>query len=76
MIKIDIERWVRDRQNPGPGRQVSATVGSSHSRILRDDSPAVARAVRELAARGRAVGRDPTGGVEPPAAFVGGASGR
>ncbi|GAA3133776.1 hypothetical protein GCM10010466_25480 [Planomonospora alba] len=33
-----------------PGIAVSAKAASNHSKILRDDSPAVARAVRELAA--------------------------
>jgi pimeloyl-ACP methyl ester carboxylesterase len=40
-----------------PNLKVSAKVASNHSKILRNDSPAVAQAVRELAAtRGRAVG--------------------
>ena len=32
-----------------PNVKISAKVASNHSNILRDDSPAVARAVRELA---------------------------
>jgi hypothetical protein len=40
-----------------PNLKVSAKVASNHSNILRKDFPAVAQAVRELAAtRGHAVG--------------------
>ncbi|KAA2252889.1 alpha/beta hydrolase [Solihabitans fulvus] len=40
-----------------PNLKVSAKVASNHSKILRNDSPAVAKAIRELtAARGHAVG--------------------
>ena len=40
-----------------PNLKVSAKVASNHTKILRKDSPAVAQAVRELAAtRGHAVG--------------------
>ena len=40
-----------------PNLEVSAKVASNHSKVLRKDFPAVAQAVRELAAtRGHAVG--------------------
>jgi hypothetical protein len=40
-----------------PNLKVSAKVASNHSKILRNDSPAVAQAVRELAVtRGHGVG--------------------
>jgi pimeloyl-ACP methyl ester carboxylesterase len=39
-----------------PNVKISAKVASNHSKILRNDSPAVAQAVRELAAHGHPVG--------------------
>jgi hypothetical protein len=40
-----------------PNVRLSATVASNHTKILRTDSPAVAQAIRELAAtHGHAVG--------------------
>lgn len=38
-----------------PNIKVSAKVASNHSKILRNDSPAVATAVRELTASGHAI---------------------
>lgn len=57
----DLQEQMRKTLDPlldrNPNLQVSAKVSSNHGTILRKDSPAVANAVRELAAAPRAQGR-------------------